>query len=1100
MSSDEIILEIIRFLIKGKQSKIEEYDQYYLFIEDSYSYFDVLDTSNSISILDKTFSISKLNYINEFDIEDIELVEEITDENYSVVFFRFGKDSIKEAFEEENYDILNFSVLNLLILIFNFELDQEVQEKIQIYNEKFLEEEIFYEFLKSVKFFSNYSDELAFLKDLNFENFFDILFMFFSKNIFSDVYSNKIKNKLEIKKNKYVFEDSSPSDLIEMLFYVKSDEYNPELIKLCFEFMNLSDYNDDFKIIIEIVKLISGNSVNLQNFLQNIFLIDLFQFKCGRGSFRLNQSHLDSFNRKSNYTLKNIFEELNQFCVFTENYVNLLTKPEFREYIKTKFVKDFEIKYENENADFKEKHLNSITIDSLFNLDNQTYFFYKSYNKWIKTFGELIFNNLIENIKQKYVHSDLDFSNIKRNIEYYLQNLPRIEVFYHYNKFDKKIIENLLLILKTSIDIINEISNKENNSLDYWQKSSILEKIYNNDMKYREIREIYVHLDNQNPIFELLTDNIDKDYSFLIFNDFINHLCLQHFCSLIKSKYVKIIQAKNSALLFTNDIPLLIRDEIINNPGLKIILILVDGLRYDMWGYVWKALLLKFHLELEKRIKIFSLLPSITEVSRESMYFNDINTKFATPKQIEENLKKIIKTEKIRYIPLNTSREIIGGNLQKKIGLKLDLNIIMTPYPDHRIHQIENSEDLYNDTSFYSIVNDIKSHLEGIFEAIFHAIKSSEFQMAEFKIIITSDHGFIDYFKEIPYHVVKPGNKELKLKEMSRYLKSKEEFRNVFNFNQDDLSKLFHIPIGNQEKDHFIIPCGRNYFLERKRTKKSKKNIGHGGISFYENIIPFYKFTFIKAKRQSYFPQIIFINKDEILLNTKNQIKFIFSNQDQNYPIKILSYNIISKDGLIRKEGNFEKENKNEGILLCNRSSRVYHLTCDSYEERFKLYYTIFYSFIDEEGKETIPIPLKGEEEFIPQVVQNPEVKVEREKASKKDGIIKERFYPFQIEIYNPNNFPLENIQIILESSEEIQLEIGVFKKIKNIFLKKIEPNQRIERKILINFCENCKMDLKVRGLFVLPNLISQSFNEHNKLHLDVFKSESELNKPIFHL
>lgn len=1083
-----IIEKVLGYLINPSKKIIEQKEICYILISDSKGYFNNLIVQKSLNFYGKEFTIQKINYVYEFEIDDDEIFDEITDDDYVILLYYKGKNFIKEKFEifEEDTIFINFSILDCINSIFKIDPDIEIKRKIKQYSEHSLQIEIFHEFYEAFLFFEQDKEELKTIRNIKSNIFFNLLLLFFSNRLFSPSYNERILKKIKSQPSRVLFDVSSPQELIEMLFYLKPN-YNSDLLRLIFHFLppaNPTRYN----VILNLVKKIFKSNNYQQSLLKYVFIINLFRLTCGRSSFCLGESDLQLFNNYSNNALSSIFES-DSFCTFSDYYIELCWDNEFWHFLKTRYLRDFEIYFKLNISDFDQKFIHSIDKKDIFDIDAQTFLFEVSYNSWRKKFCEIIFYELIDEVIKKLKNKNYNFNDIQERVTVYKRNLLYMENFIYFKDIDKTLFENLLTIMEKDLEIFEKINNNNEKNLEFWLKNNIVESIYEIEKKFRIIKDIYVDLDHEDPIYKLLKERIEKNDTTLYFIEFFNGFFLENFFDLIKANYQELITGrKRSSIKFTKDIIEIIKEDFIKE-NVKIILIIADCLRYDFWDSISKRLIYELNLNIEKRERIISLIPSTTCISRGSIFFPEITTEIHTVKQIESNLKNEFSREDVKISKFGRIKDIPSAEIQKELDLNMGVNVIIASYPDHRIHQIENVNELYRERSYNQIKNQIKDHLYSIFNAIVNSINKLEKGISEYKIILTSDHGFIDYYNGIDLTISSDIKADIEPRLKSRYIKCSDKELKKLNLNKKNEKNLLKININNNQINYIISKS--RYFFQVK--SKSLTKINHGGISYYENIIPFASYRIGEIKRSLFKPRLIFKKeKNDLFKFTTNQISFTISNEDSFLPIFVKSVSVITDNEIIKFDPKFTEE---EGLLLPNSFSENFNFQYEDNRDEFKLYYKIVYSFYSDDDTRFKTEIMDGEENFEQLSFQNPIVKFSR---LDKDDMIKGNKYAFQIEVENPNDIIISQIKINLNlgtnnefssyNNNSVKLESNQIK------IDSIEKNQKISLVIFLVFNERCKTDLMCDGKFSLPNSQSTRFKGKSKYIIDVFESEDALN------
>ena len=153
-------------------------------------------------------------------------------------------------------------------------------------------------------------------------------------------------------------------------------------------------------------------------------------------------------------------------------------------------------------------------------------------------------------------------------------------------------------------------------------------------------------------------------------------------------------------------------------------------------------------------------------------------------------------------------------------------------------------------------------------------------------ILITADHGFIEVDKPI---IVTSNTKDEKEQFRYRYLNLDQ-----FEVSKDDLKYCYKF-------NEFLFIVNKHYFaLKNKKSKTSF--LSHGGLSPFENLIPYIKFKFAEKNQQ--ISKIKFKNYDPKRLKALNLNKIIlkFKNPNINEVFKIFNIQIFLNEFIIHSD------------------------------------------------------------------------------------------------------------------------------------------------------------------------------------------------------
>ncbi len=1075
--NDEVIEDLIGFLVNPIKKKLKQDENNYILIYDPICFFKEINTQKTHIFQSIDFIVRTINYKNELEIEDDEIFDDLIEIPNLILFFNKGIKFIEDRFEifKEDTYYINFSVLVCINSIFQYKMNIDIDRGNQTYTQDFLVEEVFSEFYEALLDFKQ-TNELKELINIKTQIYFNILLLFFGKRLFSSSYFIFILKKLKSDSSRYFFDIIYPEKLIEMLFYLKPD-YNISLLNLIFRYLPESK-NKAFNSVLEIIKKIFNSKIHHQSLLKHIFIFNLFRLTCGRSSFCLGESDLILFNYYSDNALSSVFTPAT-FCIFSDYYIKMWQNNEFKHYLKLRYLKDFETRFKDRNQNFRKEYIDSIKKEDIYNIDAQLFLFEETYNEWKKKFCENIFDDIVDNIIKKIENNNYFFDDINQKIDYYKINIYLMENFYYFKKSEKDIFYNLLKIIEKELEIFNHLNNNEELKLEFWLKSDIVESIYDIEKDFRTLKDYFVDLDHENPIYIILKERMNNTKTTFLFIDFFSNIYLKRFYNSVHSNYQELIELDSREhIKFTRDLLKVIKEDLDKEE--RIFFIIADCLRLDFWRSILKNLSYELNLNIEKNEKIFSLIPSTTSLSRTSIFFPEIIDSAPTLKQIEINVKEVLNIEEVKIIKLKRIKDIPSAEIQNEIDLNSKINIIISSYPDHRIHQIEDVNELYLERSYNQIKNQIKDHLYSIFNAIINSVKKSS-KKSNYKIILSTDHGFIDYYNQIQINTYEMDN-GLDIK--SRYIRYKTNSNENTYMNQG-----FSL---NYEPDTiYITTFGRNFF--ESQEQKTRNRINHGGISYYENILPLSYISKNEIKHSLYKPRLIFKKEAmDFFKGTTNQLTFSISNEDSILPIYIKSVSINIDQGLNKFDYNFPQE---EGTLLPNSFSKNYNLQFEDNRDNFKLFYKIVYSYYSDDEQQLKTEKTEGDEELEQFSFHSPQVKIKHLNSVE---LIQGKNYDFQLKVYNPNDIQISQLRINLrlESNDEFNCFDDKGKRYEDnqIKIENLKNFEKSEKQISVVFKKRCKTDILCDGKFTLPNSQTTRFKGKNKYSVDVFESENSLN------
>ncbi len=395
----------------------------------------------------------------------------------------------------------------------------------------------------------------------------------------------------------------------------------------------------------------------------------------------------------------------------------------------------------------------------------------------------------------------------------------------------KKILENKRLISrKTTMEYrtqFDEISRMINNAFTFNEWVDIYKKL-----TYWEL-ELESSMDETlDEVLELQHEEANKGFS-----------------RFIKSNYIKWFSDPKAdkplmspGVFYSSVFPLL-------DKGEKVIVLLIDNFRFDQWKTLQRDITM--YLKLEKEELYFSILPTATQYSRNSIFAGlmpcsifekypeiwvfdeDESGKNLMEKELfEKQLARSGKKYKFNYEKINNIKA--GKKLTESAGdlLNYDLNILIYNFVDLLSHASTDMEVIQelanNDRAYRSLTLSWFRH-SYLLELI-KAIAGSGV-----KVILMTDHGAIRVNNPIKVVGDKKTSPNLRYK-MGRNLAYNP--KEVFEINKPE---LIHLPKANisssyifaMNYDFMVYPNNYNYFVNYYRNTYQ-----HGGISMEEMLLP----------------------------------------------------------------------------------------------------------------------------------------------------------------------------------------------------------------------------------------------------------------------
>jgi len=402
--------------------------------------------------------------------------------------------------------------------------------------------------------------------------------------------------------------------------------------------------------------------------------------------------------------------------------------------------------------------------------------------------------------------------------------------------------KQLLLVIKKNVE--NKRLITEKTTLKYQTEFTKLSQQINQVRDYNDWIEVYKKLiyweielsnSNDNTMDQVLT--MQKDEA----ND--------AFTKFIKNNYLSWFEkTEDKRPIFQTDVfknkvfPLL-------EAGEKVVLIVVDNLRFDHWKTVEP--MIREYLNVDKEEVMVSILPTATQYARNAMFSG------LMPLQIEkmfpnlwsydeeeggknEHEEELLKTLFDRYrkkvdfhfekVFQNRQGEKVVENI--KTILKNQLVVIVYNFVDMLSHartEMQMIKELAQDEAAYrSLVLTWFEH-----SALFELIK--EISNHNAKVILTTDHGAVRVQDAIKVIGDRNTTTNLRYKQGKNLNYNKKEVFEILKPEKAGLpsSNLSSTYIFTTNKDFFAYPNNYNHYV-----KYFKDTFQHGGISLEEMLIP----------------------------------------------------------------------------------------------------------------------------------------------------------------------------------------------------------------------------------------------------------------------
>lgn len=292
---------------------------------------------------------------------------------------------------------------------------------------------------------------------------------------------------------------------------------------------------------------------------------------------------------------------------------------------------------------------------------------------------------------------------------------------------------------------------------------------------------------------------------------------------------------------------------LLDNNG-KVILIVIDNLRYDQWKSLQPTI--REYLTLESEEVMCSILPTATQYARNAMFSG------LTPLQIEQMFPKLWSYEEDEG-GKNEHEEELLKTLFERYRKKVDFHFekVFHNKQGHKI--VENIKSIMKNQlivivyNFVDMLSHAKTEMQMIKElaqdeAAYRSLTQAWFEHSallnlikeisnfDAKVILTTDHGSIKV--QDPIKVIGDRNTTTNL----RYKQGKN-----LNYNPKEVFEIqkpqdVGLPISNlsstyifaSSKDFFAYPNNYNHYV-----KYYKDTFQHGGVSLEEMLIPLLTFN-----------------------------------------------------------------------------------------------------------------------------------------------------------------------------------------------------------------------------------------------------------------
>ncbi len=396
----------------------------------------------------------------------------------------------------------------------------------------------------------------------------------------------------------------------------------------------------------------------------------------------------------------------------------------------------------------------------------------------------------------------------------------------------KKILENKELITKTTTSAyqteFTKLSLKINNSRNYSDWVEIYKELIFWELELRKSKE-----NTMDEVFQL--QKVEANSAFAKF---------------IKTNYLRWFSKKSEERPLM--LPDIIKQKIfpLLDQNQKVVLIVVDNLRYDQWKMMQPILSEMFQIE-EERL-IMSILPTATQYARNALFAGLMPLEISKiyPQlwlnDEEEGMKNLYEEELLKLQFSRSYRQVkyhFEKIMNNKSGKKVVENL-STILPNSLIVLVYNFVDILSHSRtemdmIRELAQDEAAYRDLTMTWFEHSSLRElfkELSTQNVKIILTTDHGTIKV--QNPIKVVGDRNTTTNL----RYKQGKNLNYNpkeVFEITQPEKA---HLPLTNVSStyifatnhDFFAYPNNYNHYV-----KYYKNTFQHGGVSMEELLIPF---------------------------------------------------------------------------------------------------------------------------------------------------------------------------------------------------------------------------------------------------------------------
>lgn len=637
---------------------------------------------------------------------------------------------------------------------------------------------------------------------------------------------NTIKEKLNLKEKNNIIIVFDPNKLLvnnaDLLIEISNCEY--EIFNFDEEDTDLFRYNFELKKENEkeIKIILRTNHSNNFNMIPYDILKNAFQTSIALQGFfpNLSPKVLDNIDL-------NIFENLHKE---NKKLYRILSDRETKEFLISKV---YNINYNNfDKVNFFQCFINLFYKKTI--LPDILIEYLKVKIKDSKSLKEIPIN-IIENRETffKYLQDQwLLFLNDKKNNDNNCQvPFEKREILI---LIDNLFIEGLLFPIELEIPNYRDLHHSikmgikvDENKTKHNRLKGLIKRLNNmykdKSINYRNWKEIAFLLSEALLIYYELDEKIDIE----IKSEFNNlHINLErHFTEWIKENYDSLIYSSYGVgPVLVNQIPQYIGMERRNNSIEKLVLIVVDGLSLAQWITMKNELSSERPNWLFNEMSCFAWIPTITTVSRQSIFSGNIPLQFRESINTTSKEKKHwlnfwenenIEHNKIQYSIKHGKEDIkefieeLDNNILNVVGLVINV-----------VDEMMHGEQL----GFIGLQNSIKLWIKKNY--LIYLIE--ELLKRNYSIYLTSDHGNI-----CAKGIGQISERGLTISRGMRMLVfNKEVFIEQLQHNNENLIKWKNYGLPDK---YYVILANNNFAF----TKKGEEIITHGGISIEEVMVPF---------------------------------------------------------------------------------------------------------------------------------------------------------------------------------------------------------------------------------------------------------------------